>query len=163
MADTSRLPALDPQQVAEVSSSGYPSAQLRRPLEGRSRRRLGDALGLENFGVNLTRLEPGTHSAHRHWHTRQDEFIYVLEGEITLITDAGEQLLTPGMCAGFPAGTADGHQLINRGAVPALYLEVGDRLPGDQAHYSDVDLHGRARAGAYVFTRKDGSFYPPEK
>ena len=116
-------------------------------------------MGLANFGVNLTELAPGAWSSQRHWHTRQDEFVYVLQGEVTLISDAGEQVLTPGMCAGFPAGVADGHHLINRGSVPARFLEVGDRLPGDAGHYSEVDLAARSGSTPYVFTRRDGSAY----
>ncbi len=152
-------PALDPAAVPVISRSGYPTEALRAPLAGRSRRALGDALGLASFGVNLTELAPGAWSSQRHWHTRQDEFIYVLQGELTLISDAGEQVLTPGMCAGFPAGVPDGHHLLNRGAVTAQYLEVGDRLPGDAGHYPDVDLAARAGSCAYVFTRRDGGAY----
>lgn len=152
-------PALDPAAVPVISRSGYPTEALRAPLAGRARRALGDALGLVNFGVNLTELAPGAWSSQRHWHTRQDEFIYVLQGELTLITDAGEQVLTPGMCAGFPAGVADGHHLINRGLAPALFLEVGDRLPGDAGHYSEVDLAARSGRTPYVFSRRDGSAY----
>lgn len=126
---------------------------------GRSKRALGEALGLRNFGVNLVHLEPGAASALRHWHTRQDEFIYVLEGELTLVTDAGPQLLKAGMCAGFPAGKADGHHLINRSPQPAVYLEVGDRLPGDDVYYPDVDLMARSNRPAYEFLHKDGTPY----
>ena len=154
-----RSPALDPATVLATSRSGYPSEELRAPLAGRSRRALGDALGLVTFGVNLTELAPGAWSSQRHWHTRQDEFIYVLEGEVTLITNAGEQVLTSGMCAGFPAGVADGHHLVNRGAAPAHFLEVGDRLPGDAGHYSEIDLAARSGRTPYVFTRRDGSAY----
>lgn len=126
---------------------------------GRSKRALGGALGLQTFGVNLVRLEAGAVSALRHWHTRQDEFIYVLEGEITLVTKGGEQCLHAGMCAGSPAGKADGHQLINRGHRTATYLEVGDRLPGDQAYCSDEDLRAPATRGAYALFHKDGTPY----
>lgn len=152
-------PALDPASVPATNRSGYPTDELRAPLAGRSRRALGDALGLANFGVNLTELAPGAWSAQRHWHTRQDEFVYVLEGEVTLIVNTGEHVLGPGMCAGFPAGVADGHHLVNRGAVPARYLEVGDRLPGDAGHYSEADLAALSGRTPYVFTRHDGSPY----
>lgn len=154
-----RPPALDPATVPATSRSGYPSEELRAPLAGRSRRALGDALGLVTFGVNPTELAPGAWSSQRHWHTRQDEFIYVLEGEVTLITNAGEQVLTPGMCAGFAAGVADGHHLVNRGSAPARFLEVGDRLPGDAGHYSEIDLAARSGRTPYMFTRRDGSGY----
>ncbi len=132
---------------------------MRASLAGRSRRALGDALGLANFGVNLVEIAPGAWSSQRHWHTRQDEFVYVLEGELMLITDAGEQRLAPGMCAGFPAGVPDGHHLVNRGTAPARYLEVGDRLPGDAGHYSEVDLAAWPGRTPYVFTRRDGGAY----
>ena len=151
-------PALDPAQVPEQSTTGYPEP-FKSQVAGRHRRRLGDAAGLKNFGVNLTRLDPGTESSMRHWHTKQDEFIYVLEGEVTLVTDAGRQKLAAGMAAGFPAGMADGHQLVNETSRPARYLEIGDRTPGDAATYSDVDLAARLLDGKWVFTRKDGSPY----
>jgi len=120
---------------------------------------MGDAAGLKNFGVNLTRLDPGSESSMRHWHTKQDEFIYVLEGEVTLVTDAGRQKLAAGMAAGFPAGAADGHQLVNETERPVRYLEIGDRAAGDGATYSDVDLAAHLVDGKWVFTRKDGSSY----
>jgi len=151
-------PAFDPKDLPEQSSTGYPEPYKGR-VAGRHRRRLGDAAGLKNFGVNLTRLDPGTESSMRHWHAKQDEFIYVLEGEVTLVTDAGRQKLTPGMAAGFPAGRADGHQLVNETKKPALYLEIGDRTPGDGATYSDVDMAARLVDGKWVFTHKDGSPY----
>lgn len=156
---TPRLPALDPETVPARTVSLYPTPELRAVTIGRSKRALGDALGLQTFGVNLVTLEPGAASALRHWHTRQDEFVYVLEGEIILVTDIGEQCLRAGMCAGFPAGKADGHHLINRGSRAAIYLEVGDRLPGDRAHYPDEDLEAFASRGACAFAHKDGSPY----
>jgi uncharacterized cupin superfamily protein len=151
-------PAFDPKDLPEQSSTGYPEPYKSR-VAGRHKRRLGDAAGLKNFGVNLTRLDPGAESSMRHWHTKQDEFIYVLEGEVTLVTDAGRQKLTPGMAAGFPAGRADGHQLANETRKPALYLEIGDRTPGDGATYSDVDLAAHLVDAKWVFTHKDGSPY----
>ncbi|HYE36462.1 cupin domain-containing protein [Methylocaldum sp.] len=153
------LPALDPAAVPSRTTSIYPTEELRALTVGRSKQALGDALGLQTFGVNLVRLEPGAMSALRHWHTRQDEFVYVLEGEIALVTEAGEQCLRSGQCAGFPAGKADGHHLVNRGNGVAVYLEVGDRLPGDRAHYSDADLEARATRGGYGFFHKDGMPY----
>src|SRR5262245_45966681 len=125
-----KAPALDPATVTEQSGTGYPEP-YRGVVAGRGKRRLGDAVGLTTFGVNLTRLAPGAASAQRNWHTKQDEFVYVLEGELVLISDAGEQVLKPGMAAGFPAGRPDGHNLVNRGTREALYLEIGDRTPGD--------------------------------
>ena len=127
----------------------------------RIKRPLGDAFGLTVFGVNLTTLKPGAMSALRHAHDKQDEFIYVLEGHPTLVTDEGETPLKPGMCAGFKAGTGNAHHLVNRGQHDVVYLEVGDRTAGDSAIYPDDDLHvlksedGRSR----VFVRKDGTPY----
>jgi uncharacterized cupin superfamily protein len=151
-------PALDPKDLPEQSTTGYPEPYKSR-VAGRYKRRLGDAAGLKNFGVNLTRLDPGAESSMRHWHTKQDEFIYVLEGELTLVTDAGRQKLKRGMAAGFPAGRADGHQLVNETKKPALYLEIGDRAPGDGATYSEADLAAKLVARKWVFTHKDGSPY----
>ncbi len=151
-------PAFDPKDLPEQSTTGYPEPYKAR-VAGRHKRRLGDAAGLANFGVNLTRLDPGAESSMRHWHAKQDEFIYVLEGEVTLVTDSGRQKLTPGMAAGFPAGKADGHQLVNETRKPALYLEIGDRTPGDGATYTDADMAARLVDGKWVFTHKDGSPY----
>ncbi len=153
-----RAPALDPATVATVAKTDYPEP-FRALVAGRERRRLGDALGLRNFGVNLTRLKPGSASSQRHWHTKQDEFVYVLEGEVVLVTDAGEQVLTAGMAAGFPAGRRDGHHLVNRGARDALFLEIGDRTPGDEGDYPDIDMVFRIRDGKAVYLHKDGTAY----
>ena len=152
----SHKPAVAARSVAPVNRSGYPEPYRTRVLP-REKRRLGDAFGLTRIGINHTTLPPGKESAMRHWHTHEDEFVYVLEGEVVLRTESGEQRLTAGMCAGFPAGTADGHQLINRSDRPAVYLEISNRDPEDSALYSDaeVDL-------AYVrgtFTRRDGTPY----
>jgi len=153
-----KAPAFNPKDLPEQSSTGYPEPYKSR-VAGRHKRRLGDHAGLRNFGVNLTRLEPGAESSMRHWHTKQDEFIYVMEGEVTLITNAGRQKLRAGMAAGFPAGRADGHQLVNETEKPVLYLEIGDRTSGDGATYSDVDMAARMVDGKWVFTHKDGSPY----
>ncbi len=109
-------------------------------MQGRTKQPLGDLFGLSNFGVNLTTLKPGARSALRHAHTRQDEFIYILQGTPTLVTDEGRTLLKPGMCAGFAHGTGDGHCLINESSEVVVYLEIGDRTPGDAATYPDDDL-----------------------
>jgi uncharacterized cupin superfamily protein len=131
---------------------------VRKVAAGRDKRPLGDLFGLTNFGVNLTTLAPGAYSALRHAHTKQDEFVYVLEGEPTLITDAGETLLKPGMCVGFKAGTGDAHHLHNRSRKDAVILEVGDRSTGDVASYPDDNLAGaHGPDGKWVYTRKDGS------
>lgn len=127
-------------------------------LEGREKRRLGDIFGLTNFGVNLTRLSPGGISSLRHAHARQDEFVYVLEGEAVLITNAGETILHAGMCAGFKAGTNDAHHLVNRGAQDVIYLEIGDRTPGDSVFYPDDDVQAEmAPDGRWLYRRKDGT------
>ena len=153
-----RSPAFDPKDVAEQSTTGYPEPYKSR-VAGRHRRRLGDAAGLANFGVNLTRLDPGAESSMRHWHAKQDEFIYVIEGEVTLVTDAGRQKLSARMAAGFPAGKADGHQLVNETNRPVLFLEIGDRTSDDGATYSEVDMAANMIDGRWVFTHKDGSPY----
>jgi uncharacterized cupin superfamily protein len=163
MPEQSRLrpPALDPRFVRVDTGTTYPAA-FRDVVRGRHRRALGNTLGLEAFGVNLVRLDPGAASSLRHWHTRQDEFIYVLEGDLMLVTNGGEQPLGPGMCAGFPAASPDGHQLVNRGSRPALYLEVGDRAPGDRCHYCDIDLECRATAAGERYLHRDGTPYDAE-
>ncbi len=158
MATKLNLPAIDPATVASVSGSNYP-AHLKPSVAGRSKQRLGDALGLKNFGVNLTTIKPGAASALRHWHSRDDEIIYMVSGELVLITDAGEQMLIPGMAAGFPAGNADGHKLVNRTNADAVYLEVGDRRPDDVVSYPDDDLEARATPTGRRFFRKNGAPY----
>ena len=126
---------------------------------GREKKPLGDLFSLSNFGVNLTRLAPGALSALRHAHSMQDEFIYVLEGEPTLVTDDGETELHPGMCAGFKADTGNAHHLINRSNADVVYLEVGDRAAGDSATYPDDDLHAVLVNGNWQFSHKDGKPY----
>jgi len=154
-----KKPALDPADVPPRSSSGYPEPFRSRVLP-REKRALGDALGLTKVGVNLTTLPPGKESSMRHFHTREDELVFVVEGAVVLRTDEGEQLLTAGMCAGFPAGTQNGHQLVNRSDRPARYLEISNRDPEDSAEYSDVDLaYRKAPDGSAIFTRKDGSSF----
>ena len=144
---------------SRTKPSNYPEPFASR-MVGREKKPLGDLFGLSNFGVNLTRLAPGALSALRHAHTRQDEFIYVLQGHPVLVTNVGETPLHPGMCAGFKAATGDGHQLVNRSDAEVLYLEVGDRTAGDSASYPDDDLCAVAvGAGRWQFTHKDGTLY----
>jgi len=143
---------------ARAKPSNYPEPFASR-MAGRLKRPLGDLFGLTNFGVNLTRLAPGAVSALRHAHTKQDEFIYILEGRPTLVTDAGRAPLEAGMCAGFKAGTGDAHHLVNETAEDVVYLEIGDRTPGDEATYPDDDLAAAVVDGRWRFVRKDGIPY----
>ena len=138
--------------------STYPEP-FRSRVSGRVKQPLGDLFGLSNFGVNRTTLAPGAESAILHRHSRQDEFVYVLEGHPTLVTDRGDYPLSPGMCAGFPAnGIA--HQLVNRTERPVIYLEIGDRTPGDEGTYPLDDLKAvQDEAGRWVFQHKDGTPY----
>ncbi len=149
---------IDPKNVPEITGSKYPQ-QFKSAVAGRVKKRLGDAAGLQNFGVNLVRLAPGSCSALRHWHSRQDELVYVLEGEVTLICDSGEEVLQPGMAAGFRAGDADGHHLVNRTNADVVYLEIGDRTEGDSANYPDDDLIAKASDNGWIFTHKNGEVY----
>ena len=151
---------INPEEVPTQTGTDYPD-EFKPIVAGRIRERLGNFAGLKNFGVNLVKLLPGSASALRHWHLKQDEFIYVVEGELTLITDAGEQLLTPGMAAGFPANEANGHHLVNRSQQIAVYLEVGDRTPNDIVNYPDNDLIAKVSddGKSSVFTHKDGRAY----
>lgn len=151
---------IDPAMVPQQTGSSYPDTFKPR-VAGRRKQRLGDVAGLKNFGVNLVHLAPGSQSALRHWHSRQDEFIYVLSGTLTLITDAGEQTLTAGMAAGFPAGEANGHHLVNHSEAVATYLEVGDRSSGDAVTYPDDDLVASLSHEGWCFTHKDGTAYAP--
>jgi uncharacterized cupin superfamily protein len=158
--------AVSPRPVALVAAEAPPRAKASNYPEpfasrmaGRLKRPLGDLFGLTNFGVNLTRLAPGAESALRHAHTRQDEFVYILEGRPTLVTDAGRTALEAGMCAGFKGGTGDAHHLVNETDDDVVYLEIGDRTPGDGAAYPDDDLAAAVVDGKWRFTRKDGTPY----
>ena len=142
-----------------AKQTGYP-ADMATMVAGRAKHPLGDLFGLSNFGVNLTRLAPGAYSALRHAHAKQDEFVYLLEGEAVLITNAGETLLKPGMCAGFKAGTGDAHHLHNRSHNDVVFLEVGDRSAGDSVSYPDNDVVAVFGSdGKWRYTRKDGTPY----
>lgn len=152
------MPKIDIAAVASRQGSGYP-APFHETARDRSKQALGDAGGLSDFGVNLVTLPPGNWSSQRHWHLLEDEFVYVLSGELTLITDSGETLLKAGECAAFPKNTPDGHHLINRSDKDAVYLEIGTRTGRDICTYPDIDLHVVMGSGGWQ--RKDGSFYPP--
>jgi uncharacterized cupin superfamily protein len=151
-----RSPALDAMAVEARNSTIYPAAYA-GPIAGRSKRALGDAFGLTQFGVNLTTLAPGAWSSQRHWHEREDEFIYVTDGEITLIDDDGEHLLKAGTCAGFKAGSTNAHHLVNKSSRPAAYVEVGHRSAEEGTHYAEADMKGLKRGGKWTITRKDGT------
>lgn len=151
------MPKIDLAAVPERKGSGYPPP-FDAPCALRTRRRLGNAGGLADFGVNLMRLPPGQWSSQRHWHSHEDEFVYVLAGELTLVEDGGETLLKAGDSAAFPKGTGNGHHLINRAGVVAVYLEVGARHPADVTTCSDIDMMSTNADGR--FTKKDGTPYP---
>ncbi len=147
---------IDPEAAPGTEDSDYPPP-FDAPCRGRLRLALGEAAGLTQFGVNMLRLPPGRWSSQRHWHTEEDEFVWVLSGEVVLVTNAGEQLLRAGECAGFPAGAPDGHHIQNRSSEEALLLEVGSRRPAtDCVDYPDIDLRWSAASGD---TRKDGTPY----
>lgn len=153
------MPAFDPADMKESNATAYP-APYHTDNTNRYNRRIGDHAGLTHYGVVLTRIVPGGQSSHRHAHTTQDEFIYVLEGEPTLETNGGAQLLKPGMCAGFPAGTGDAHRFLNRTDKDVLLLVVGDRSPNDDVRYPDVDMHLACQPdGSRRFLHKDGTPY----
>lgn len=142
--------------------TNYPepvAAMLASRLAGRHKRPLGDLFGLKNFGVNLTRLEPNAVSSLRHAHERQDEFVFVLQGCPSLLTNEGKTRLSPGMCAGFRAGTGNAHTLINETEEDVVYLEIGDRTSGDEVTYPDDDLHAQFNDGQWMFSHKDGTPY----
>jgi uncharacterized cupin superfamily protein len=151
---------IDPDRAKTVTGCRYP-APLDQPCAGRTRRRLGDAAGLRQFGVNLTRLPPGCWSSQRHWHTAEDEFVFVVEGEVVLATESGEETLRAGDCAGFKAGAADGHHFQNRSSRDVILLEVGTRCADDdEVFYPDVDL--RVLRGGLGFAHSDGRPYDGE-
>ena len=142
--------------IAEVTGTSYPQP-FGELIKDRIRQRLGDAGGLTQFGVNRIQLPPGCWSSQRHWHAKEDEFVHVLAGDVVLVTDQGEELLRAGDCAAFPAGSGNGHHLINRGSVMAVYLEVGSRSPVERVAYPDIDLVWDEQANAYLHV--DGKPY----
>ena len=160
MTDELRAPALDPATLPAEERQPYP-APWDKALAGKFRTTLGDALGLTQFGVGLTRLAPGAISALRHWHTGEDEFIYIVSGQPTLVCDSGEQQLEAGHVAGFPAGGGDGHRLENRTDSDVLFIEVGTRAHSDRVHYTEDDLVllKKIEMPTRRFTRRDGTAY----
>jgi uncharacterized cupin superfamily protein len=159
MSDSKTVVAIAAAEVPpQARKTNYPEPFASR-VAGRDKRRLGDVFGLANFGVNLTRLAPGAVSALRHFHGKQDEFVYILEGTPVLITNAGETRLKPGDCAGFKSGSGDAHHLVNRGTGDVLYLEIGDRSADDEVVYPDDDLELAPFEGKRRFQHKDGTPY----
>ena len=149
------IPAMDlPARTGTIYPPPYAAA-----MAGRAKRALGDAFGLTQFGVNLTILAPGAASSERHWHEQEDEFVYIIEGEVILIDETGEQRLTSGMCAGFRAGFPNAHKLVNRSDAPVTYLEIGTRSESDRAHYPEADMAAVKENGKFRITRKDGTPY----
>lgn len=154
-----KIPATAVAKAGEPRRGSRYPAPHNVPCEGRAKYVLGDQFGLDQFGVNLAVIEPGSWSSQRHWQEKEDEFVYVLEGELVLVDDAGEHVLRPGMCAGFKAGNGNGHCLKNMTNKPAIYLEVGTRMDGERAIYSDIDMMAVSKAGKYAFVHKDGSAF----
>jgi uncharacterized cupin superfamily protein len=152
------MPKIDIARLAIDSRTIYPPP-FRRMVEGRERKRLGNAAGLDQFGVNLTTLKPGASSSLRHWHEKEDELIYMLEGEVVLIEDGGETVLRAGDAAGFKANSRDGHHLVNRTTHDAVYLEIGTRSRHERVEYPDVDLIAVRDEKGMRFTRKNGDPY----
>ena len=146
---------IDPRTVEARERTVYPKI-FAGAVKGRQKRALTELLGLTQFGVNMTTLQPGAASSHRHWHVTEDEFCYVLEGELTLVTDQGEQILKPGMAIGFPANDENAHQLVNRTSQPATYLEIGTRAAVDTCNYADIDMQLSKIGGKYIVRRKNG-------
>ena len=151
------MPKIDIAAIPKIKGTHY-LAPFNDPCTERVRQRLGDAGGLKDFGVNLMRLPPGNWSSQRHWHSEEDEFVYVLEGELTLIEDDGETVLRAGDCAAFPKGSGNGHHMINKSDTTAIYLEAGSRSPTDLITCSDIDMMSSSTDGRFV--HKDGMPYP---
>jgi uncharacterized cupin superfamily protein len=155
------MPKIDISKAVVRTQGVYP-ARWRGITNGREKAGLGNVAGLTQFGVNLTRLKPGAASSLRHWHEQEDEFVYVLEGEITLIEDGGEVLLRPGDCAGFKAGVANGHHLVNKSQRDALYLEIGTRAARERGHYPGIDLIYDRDENGFRFSHGSGEPYPKD-
>jgi uncharacterized cupin superfamily protein len=153
------MPKIDIDQVKVDTYTGYPES-FRQAVVGRERKRLGNAVGLDQFGVNLSCLKPGAASSQRHWHQYEDEFVYMLEGEVVLAEDGGETILRPGDAAGWKAGVANGHRLINRSSRDAVFLEIGTRAPREVATYPDIDMRAEKDHKGMRYLHKDGTPYP---
>jgi uncharacterized cupin superfamily protein len=153
------MPKIDIPSIAVRTGTGYP-APFRHIVQGRSWKALGDAAGLTQFGVNLVTLSPGAASSARHWHENEDEFVFVIEGELVLVDDGGDTVMRPGDAAGFKCGVPNGHHLVNRSNRDAAFIVVGTRVPRERCHYADVDLMYEAEGHDGRFTRKNGEPYP---
>jgi uncharacterized cupin superfamily protein len=153
------MPKIDIEILKVESSTGYPEP-FRQAVLGRSRKRLGNTVGLDQFGVNLTRLAPGAQSSQRHWHEAEDELVYILEGEVVLCENEGETVLRPGDAAGWKAGVPNGHCLVNRSTRDVVFLEIGSRAKRERAEYPDIDLLYRRDDGGNHYTHKSGEPYP---
>jgi uncharacterized cupin superfamily protein len=154
------MPKVDIAKVPVESATNYPSP-FNKAVEGRSRKRLGKAADLTQFGVNICTLKPGAASSQRHWHENEDEFVYVLSGEVVLCEDGGETVLKPGDAAGWKAGVANGHCLINRSEHDAVFIEVGTRAANERAHYSDIDMQVVRDHRTFRYLHRNGEPYPP--
>jgi len=155
----STMPKIDIDKLKIDTYTGYPEP-FRQAVLGRERKRLGNAVGLDQFGVNLSRLKPGAASSQRHWHQNEDELVYMLEGELVLCEDGGETVLKPGDAAGWKAGVQNGHCLINRTDRDAIYLEIGSRAARETANYPDIDMRAERDDKGMRYVRKDGTPYP---
>ena len=153
------MPKIDIAAITETNSCGYP-APFHEIAKGRFRKRLGNAGGLTQFGVNLCRLEPGSASSQRHWHEKEDEFVYIVAGEVVLVEDEGETVLHAGDAASFKAGVPNGHHLVNRSSRDALILEIGSRAAGERAYYSDIDMQVVMDESGSRYLHRDGTPYP---
>jgi uncharacterized cupin superfamily protein len=156
------MPKIDIAKIPVDTATNYPDP-FWKPIVGRERKRLGNAVGLNQFGVNLTRLKPGAWSSQRHWHRNEDEFVYVVEGEITLCEDHGETVLKPGDAAGWKANGQVGHTLINRAQHDAVYIEVGTRADIETAVYPDIDMRAERDKNGSRYVKKTGEPYPVRK
>jgi uncharacterized cupin superfamily protein len=152
------MPKIDIASIKIDTRSGYPEP-FRQVTIGRERKRLGNAIGLDQFGVNLSRLKPGAQSSQRHWHANEDEFVYILEGEVVLHEDDGETVLRPGDAVGWKAGVPNGHCLINRSAQDVVYLEIGTRAKHERAQYPDIDLLAVKDESGFRYLHKSGEPY----
>jgi uncharacterized cupin superfamily protein len=153
------MPKIDIAALKIDTYTGYPEP-FRQAVDGRSRKRLGNAVGLDQFGVNLSTLKPGVASSQRHWHANEDELVYMLEGELVLCEDGGETVLRPGDAAGWKAGVSNGHCLVNRSSQDAVYLEIGSRAPNDRVDYPDIDMRMERDGRDARFLHKSGAPYP---